>query len=453
MKLAFIFDGTGASGEQQSLLEDQHGLHFDDDTIVLYLEGCQHPNVGNGRVNPDLKQAVDTITKSFNDQGEINLTKLRTLFGSAIVGMHIPNPEINEFLPDSILTTGFSRGAVTGCLLAKGLYEKKSTRTIPVDIVANQPVSGNHWNIPGSNVNMSIDCSKCENIRSATVLLGSYDTDNGWIENNFFYQIAPSFHARTKTTFIELPISSHLKCFDIPSLHVAKKIQDLKYSKSQIEYAEKIKEVYSYGGNLYTLTQQRKKQYIFHKEEVPIVVDDLFCESKRSELNQILSDDVVNRLFKNENHKRVIVSILCDIENVTTKIMDSIQGEKNEAKIARKIAILSHRYKVKVLESTEEFLSSENKKALYTNLKKAENDFNNSLKIDKYPKKRQAMRLLTNAIFTVATCGIGLIATSVINRNENLTRSEKTFPFFAQAKSQQQVKDLNSNLYCRLAMR
>ena len=150
---------------------------------------------------------------------------------------------------------------------------------------------------------------------------------------------------------------------------------------------------------------------------MPVVTDNLFYDIKKLELNKILGSDVVSDLFKNENRKKVIVSILCSVDDLTTKLIDSLPEGK------KRTEILQHRdkYKTDVLKATKNFLSNQDKRVFYTDLKAAENEFNESLKIDRYPNKRLAMRLLTNGLFTIGTCGIGLIVTSAVNKNKNLT--------------------------------
>ena len=82
MKIAFFFDGTGSKGEQKEASE--RNLDFDENTIRVYIEGCQHKNVGNGTINPDLSIAANNIIKSFNFNGQVDLTALRENFGDAV---------------------------------------------------------------------------------------------------------------------------------------------------------------------------------------------------------------------------------------------------------------------------------------------------------------------------------------------------------------------------------
>ena len=167
-KIVFFFAGTGRTAEEYKR-EHEGFLDFSGDVIRIYVNGCQDRRVGGlgGALSPDLTVATRKIAGAFtsdNNCVNLNLQKLQKEFGSAI----IIDTKINNTAPnsiESIALEGYSRGAVQTLAVASKLNEFN----LPIDIIANQPVTGEKYN--GKPLFKTYkDVSACINIRSATTL-------------------------------------------------------------------------------------------------------------------------------------------------------------------------------------------------------------------------------------------------------------------------------------------
>lgn len=131
-KIVFSFAGTGDTGEQYAENEEITG-RFNQDVIRVYFRGCQHKQIGNGFIFPDIESVADRIRKIFDENKTIDLGLLHKEFGDGIVKIKGPQDYRKVEITD-IGLKGFSRGAVTTFAVAKKLDELN----IPMDIIANQ---------------------------------------------------------------------------------------------------------------------------------------------------------------------------------------------------------------------------------------------------------------------------------------------------------------------------
>lgn len=64
MKVMFFFPPTGTSGAGYASQAESE-LLFKKNTLRIYFRGCQHPNIGNGLLYPDLDIAAKHIYNAF----------------------------------------------------------------------------------------------------------------------------------------------------------------------------------------------------------------------------------------------------------------------------------------------------------------------------------------------------------------------------------------------------
>lgn len=201
MKIVFFFSPTGTNGKDYEKSSEEE-LSFSEDTVRIYLKGCQHPNIGNSLLTPDLDIAATHIRNAF-ENGTLNLDKLKQNLGDGICAIY-PEDTVNTFKPESIGLNGHSRGAVSTFAVAKKLDDLD----IPIDIIANQPVPG-ELNETSRSTQKYKDLSDLKNIRSAAVFLATHSNYNAWWHNLFFKQLVPQFADTTKKNHFLLPVHFH----------------------------------------------------------------------------------------------------------------------------------------------------------------------------------------------------------------------------------------------------
>ena len=337
-------------------------------------------------------------------------------------------------------------------------------------MVANQPVSGNHSDLPGTNVRKTLDLSNCENIRSATVLLGSYDRNNGFIHDQFYSQMLPAFPDETELCFKELPITQHNEGSRVSTLHVAKAIDDLnEYTNGQpqlylkpLERLDEQSECFSYDDAIkyayseaecFRFTQENDKQFVFGKSRaLDIPQDELLYQAKTTSLKDLLADEDDDQQdfdqLSNENKKR-LVDILCHIEHTFDRIFRDLPQREHNWKYCE-IKDAYPNYKKTVIKSTACFLNSDRQQAAqsayFQSLKEAEAEIFKELDADRHPVLRKTMRVLTNTLFVLGTAGLGLIGTAVANKDKNVSMADKLFPFCAHTQSSARVHTLTDKI-------
>ncbi|CDZ77433.1 hypothetical protein BN59_01716 [Legionella massiliensis] len=171
MHLVIYFCGTGNPGNNFPGQFDY--APGDGQVRTVFVKGCDKPEVCNNGLFPDLKGFARRFTKKlFGKDKKIATTESKELEG---IGISLDRSDIQgvgDEEIESITLCGYSRGAVTCFEVAKEL--NKIAPTIPVDIVADQPVPGNFYSGPGSNVASVADCSNLNNLRNVSIILGAY---------------------------------------------------------------------------------------------------------------------------------------------------------------------------------------------------------------------------------------------------------------------------------------
>ena len=267
MHLIVYFCGTGDSGYSFSR---DHAAYSEglkaNNTHTLVVNGCHHPEVCNDGTMPDLDAfAHRFIGKVFkkNDKGEVFLSKSNSA-ELAQLGVGIQDPDTvwvadyqeqqyvqiprgqplapyqkhaksvdSKFTrnPDnsfenmdepieSITFVGYSRGAVT-CFNAARAKEKLLTGTnVPVRIVADQPVPGTAYALPGTNAARIADCSDLKQVTKVDLTIAAYtglSTLGGFagklkrlFHNIFFSQVIPKLPAdNCKLNLTVMPRANH----------------------------------------------------------------------------------------------------------------------------------------------------------------------------------------------------------------------------------------------------
>lgn len=198
MHLVIYFCGTGNSGKDFASFEDY--LTGNRGVWTIKVKGCDKPEVCGNGIFPDLKGFAQRFTRTlFSNNSKDKTVTLATTNSEVLYGIGIEKAGLRIDLtlesiskkPDkmtnaieqslnkrtntnieSITLCGYSRGAVTCFEVARVLYEE--VPHIPVNIVADQPVPGNLYSLPGSNVNSVIDCSDLNNLKNVSIILGAY---------------------------------------------------------------------------------------------------------------------------------------------------------------------------------------------------------------------------------------------------------------------------------------
>lgn len=254
----FVMDGEGFSEKENPLMQD---------AAVLFIHGCDHRDVCNSVVAPDLaKFAKRFVRKAFEKKDGKLAVKGLTELEKSKIGVMTTEEDITydsdskklkkrsvddltedqqkwlkkakdieqlakkindgskeklkeETEIDEIILCGYSRGAVTCFNVAKEL--DKVAPNIPVTIIANQPVPGSLHAGPGTGAGSVVDCSKLKNLRDVRIILGSYTGKPDdpkkdsrfmrWMHRAFYSQVVPKLpHSRkVKRKTMIIPRESH----------------------------------------------------------------------------------------------------------------------------------------------------------------------------------------------------------------------------------------------------
>jgi len=264
MNVLFFFPPTGTSGEEYAS-DTENKLLFKENTLRIYLRGCQHPSIGNGLLYPDLDIAANHIYNAFEDK-KLNLDKLKANLGDGIYQMCSSQSVIEEVVTGSITTyvmvqkhdeigalveiesiglNGHSRGAISTFAVAKKLDELN----IPIDIIADQPVPGVIQET-SDLIQKYSNLSQCRQIRSASVFLATHSNYNAWWHNIFFKQLLPKFSSHTITNHFLLPIHEHFAqrdAGDIIRFHTNHIFSMHGYTKIDEDRIKYVKKYYSEG--------------------------------------------------------------------------------------------------------------------------------------------------------------------------------------------------------------
>ncbi len=226
-KLLLFFAGTGINAT--NVCDETEKEIFKPDVIRVYFNGCQDDNIGGrwmlpGYLNPDLDVVTEKIHTSFfkNDGAtQLNLSELKTQFGSSIIIRTAQGLEEQVVAIEDITLTGFSRGAVTTFACAK----KLDNLGTPISIFAEDPVPGESrlaTSKEDSLYQKNIDLSGCLNIKHIEVLLGTYSKHNSSYENKWYRQMAPKFPANAMSAHIYMvPKASHTEVNNRAKKHIS----------------------------------------------------------------------------------------------------------------------------------------------------------------------------------------------------------------------------------------
>ncbi len=260
-KVAFFFAGTNDTAQAYYERHGQDYTNFepDDDLIKIYLDGCQV--IGKSALYPDLETPTNLIQKAFehsiDGQVELDLSILKKGFGSSVLiykqakrtkfaDKSIILPEETSLVPvecksmdisdrkiesassehsaaneshceridsskvvvDSIVMTGFSRGAWTANLL----LPKLDPLGIPLYCISDQAVTGWSSQYFGQS---NIDCSSLKHLRRYFGFVGDYHKHTSAIERNWFYQSLPtlpqSLYDAGRLVLLYLPHQDHFE--------------------------------------------------------------------------------------------------------------------------------------------------------------------------------------------------------------------------------------------------
>lgn len=267
MHLIVYFCGTGDSGYSFSRDHATYSEELkENNTYTLVVNGCHHPEVCNDGTMPDLEsfanRFISTVFKK-NDEGEVVLSKSNSS-ELAQLGVGIQDPEgiwvadyqkqeyvqipngqelapyqnyvqrvdskftkkpdnsfenLNEAI-ESITFVGYSRGAVTCFHAARAKEKLLSDTNVPVRIVADQPVPGTAYALPGTNAAAIADCSDLKQVTKVDLTIAAYTgvTSLGGIigklrqlfHNIFFSQVIPKLPSdNCKLNLAVLPRANH----------------------------------------------------------------------------------------------------------------------------------------------------------------------------------------------------------------------------------------------------
>jgi hypothetical protein len=276
MRVLMCFDGTGIEGAFQSIIEESKVAG--EGVIRVYFKGCHASQTGGSDLAPNLSKVCDNITKCFN-QNELDLDKLKKKFGNAIViePFDAGTTQYGKVTNiEEIACAGYSRGAITAFLAAKKLFLSKNNT--PVRIFANQPVPGNSYEGLNTLVSEVVDLSMCTNIRSATVVIGSYVKRFGFsglkkgvsfFHNVFFKQVAPFFPKEINAELIECPIQSHFSVYGVGLgyLHLLNALDKHQYCNVK-NMTGHIKYKMSTEGRIFLFNTQEKQSIFGDKENI-----------------------------------------------------------------------------------------------------------------------------------------------------------------------------------------
>ncbi len=257
MHLVIYFCGTSDSGYNFAQNHATYAQELKEhNTQTIIVNGCHHKEVCDSNLKPDL----DEFTRRFmtnvfkkNEKGETFLSEPSSeKLAQLKVGIQPPDnrwiydKELNEIVhvpPDykcgdfqqlikknddnnfenqnepieSITFVGFSRGAVTSFNAAK-VADKMGIK-VPIRIVADQPVPGNLYALPGTNAATIADCSKLKNIETVDLTIAAYTgvtTTEGLagklrqlFHRLFFSQIIPKLPTHSENNLSVIPRNNH----------------------------------------------------------------------------------------------------------------------------------------------------------------------------------------------------------------------------------------------------
>ncbi|KTD35323.1 hypothetical protein Lmor_0770 [Legionella moravica] len=468
-KIVFCFAGTGDPGDGYASGVES-STPFDPNVIRVYMRGCDHENVGNGFLNPDLDIVSNSIRQAFDKENQtIDLDKLNALIGDGICRIegptHYRNPKITD-----IGLQGFSRGAVTTFAAAKKLDDLN----IPMDIIANQPVPGQIAEfVPGSLYSKHHDLTKCKNIRSATTFLASHNLENGVVHNAFFQQMVAKFPATTRADTFIVPHQSHLEWFSssIVDTHISNQFHKAGYSNVSRHYSlEDLKEYYRRADNYFTPKEFSQK--VFGLDLATVPKDPVYLEMIQQFAKQLLNDDgaqlsddqasAVVAIYKvdtlTDDQKREQMNLVrqdsdagkkfTQIVNKTHDVIEYLshvtRGEGYQR--SEKSQLIHHHsqdYRKELFTKSFDYLSNpkptdDDKKSFLVGVNNAEKEFaDKALNIDR-GTMRKAMKIIANTILHVT--GLFLIANTI-----NLATTGDWF-FFNKTRSANVVSAASSEI-------
>lgn len=226
MKILIFFAGTGSDGSDyyQAIHRRLNHDFFNDDVLRIFLTGCQHSNIGNSILYPDLTIGARKLRAAFNkEQGCLDLNRLKDALGTAIYAIN--GEQKDNIIPvEKIGLVGFSRGAISCFKSAQHLNELD----IPIDLFVNQPITGEKEDKKPLFEEVH-DLSACHNIQSTLLLLGAFHNQMPLVSRLFHSQMIPL-----------LPQGSEKKIYLQPLInHQMGSMLDLPHQHSRIEFAEK----------------------------------------------------------------------------------------------------------------------------------------------------------------------------------------------------------------------
>lgn len=224
MHLLIHFCGTGDTGE--TFYNNCEYLKQLTDLRIIFVEGCDHPQVCNAYLFPDLEEfARRFVSYLFTRKTTHNIVQsptflfIRTQYLSQ-VGINVAHSslnlgDLNQAGITGIILSGYSRGAVVCFNVARALFN--IAPEIPVDVIADQPVPGNYYPLFFNNAGRALDCHDLLNLKNVYFILGAY---TGFVVENktryrneshvaFFSQIVPHLSYTTQQTICVIPRESH----------------------------------------------------------------------------------------------------------------------------------------------------------------------------------------------------------------------------------------------------
>ncbi len=214
MHLVIYFSGTGNPGD-----DFVKNYNYVNDELVktVFVNGCEHPEVCNTPVFPNLRAFAKKFTqKIFKiDNGSLRLASDDLSHLHIGIQANRTTASAADGNITGLTLCGYSRGAVTCYEVARCL--QATAPQIPIDIIADNPVPGNSGLWLFSNARNVADCSDLTNIKHSTIILGSYTGREAPKEKVslfhrlFFSQIVPKVPNSTDSHLIAVPREHHNK--------------------------------------------------------------------------------------------------------------------------------------------------------------------------------------------------------------------------------------------------
>ncbi len=217
-KVVFFFAGTFRKCDEYR--REHEYLEFDDDVIRVYVSGCQERGVGRksilGKLSayiwPDLDIATKNVDEAFIEQGKdltLDLNALKSNFGNSLIIDVNKDSSINLEQPvvvEGVVFEGYSRGAVTTYAMAKKLDPKFQATSTKMEIIANQPVTGESAG-HAALFEKYHDLSACKSVNSVTTFYAMHDND--YLVSSYYTTMRPKTNPTAKTTDVLLPQQIH----------------------------------------------------------------------------------------------------------------------------------------------------------------------------------------------------------------------------------------------------